>query len=67
MRRLTTIMVVVLAVLGACSGGQPERWDERGFDSYSECARNHGWDGSIGDAADRKGMFDFWCGPIEDG
>lgn len=71
MTRQTLACVVLLvalglAVLGGCAGAPPERWEERGFDSEADCWLNHGWDGSIRDGLDRGGMFDFWCGPIED-
>ena len=69
-RRSATIaavaVVAVIFAVGSCAGGEPERWEQRGFDSESECWLNHGWDGSISDGAENKRLFDFWCGPIED-
>ena len=61
MKRITAVIVAVLIVAGCAS--EPERWEERGFDSEAECWLNHGWDGSISDGANRNEMFDWWCGP----
>ena len=63
MRRLLAASAALL-VLAGCGTA---KWEERGFDSEAECWQNHGWDGSIGDGADRKEFFDFWCGPKDGG
>ncbi len=60
-------LAIAMAVLSGCVESVPERWEHRGFDSEAECWLNHGWDGSVSDSQNRKGMFDFWCGPMTDG
>ena len=57
--------IIVVGTVTGCST-EPERWEQRGFDSESECWLNHGWDGSVSDGANRKELFDWWCGPIAD-
>ncbi len=54
------LAALVVATLIAAGCGTP-RWQERGFDSESECWLHHGWDGSVRDGVDRNEMFDFWC------
>ena len=63
MRRLAALIV---AVVLAATGCEPDRWEDRGFDSEEACWLNHGWDGTTNDGVNRNKMFNYWCGPIND-
>ena len=59
---LLIALAIAVAVLSGCAE-EPQRWEQRGFDSEAECWLNHGWDGSVSDGVNRNEFFDFWCGP----